>query len=170
MTNRDFLIKWLAYALALLPVWFAQAFLLSAYPLLGVKPMLLPLCAMAVAALEGPMAGAGFGLGVGLLMDSLIPGVPGADIFLLSLLGFCGGLLTRYILRQDFGGCFLCSVGALAVLDLLRILLWLFLGRAPLNPMLQVAGKEILWSLCFTPLVYLLFYWVYDRVPKPTVL
>lgn len=170
MTNRDFFIKWLAYALALLPVWFAQAFLLSAYPLFGVKPMLLPLGAMAVATLEGPVAGAGFGLGVGLLFDSLIPGMPGVNIFLLSLLGFGAGLLTRYILRQDFGGCFLCSVGALVILDLLRILLWLFLGRAPLTGMLRVAGKEIGWSLCFTPLVYLLFRWVYDRVPKPTVL
>ena len=169
MTNRNFAIKWLAYALALLPVWFAQAFLLSGYPLFGVKPMLLPLCAMAVATLEGPVAGAGFGLGVGLLWDALIPGTPGAGIFLLSLLGLCAGMLTKYVLRQSFDGCFLCSAGALAILDLLRILLWLFLGRAALPPMLRVAGQELLWSLCFTPPVYFLFHWVYDRVPKPAV-
>lgn len=170
MTSRDFCVKWLAYALALLPVWFAQAFLLSAYPLFGVKPSLLPLAAMAAATLEGPAAGAGFGLGVGLLLDTLNPGMPGAEVFLLSLLGFCAGLLTRYILRQGLGGCFLCSVGALVALDLLRILLWLVLGKAPLADMLWVAGKEIAWSLCFTPPVYLLFRWVCERVPKPTVL
>ena len=42
MTTKDFSIKWLAYALALLPVWFAQSFLLNRFPLFGVVPMLLP--------------------------------------------------------------------------------------------------------------------------------
>ena len=43
MTTKDFFIKWLAYTLALLPLWFLQELLLSRYPLMGVKPMLLPL-------------------------------------------------------------------------------------------------------------------------------
>lgn len=170
MTRRDFFIKWLAYSLALLPVWFAQAYLLSAYPLFGVRPMLLPLCAMAVATLEGPVAGAGFGLAVGLLFDTQLAGAPGWIIFLLALLGMAAGAVTRYGLRQDFLGCLLCSAGALVILDALRILSRLLSGSAPLGAMAQVAGKEILWSLCFTPLVYLLFRWVFDRVPKPTVL
>ena len=60
MTTKDFSIKWLAYALALLPVWFAQAFLVNRFPLFGVVPSLLPLAAVAVAVLEGASAGAGF--------------------------------------------------------------------------------------------------------------
>lgn len=170
MTRRDFFIKWLAYSLALLPVWFAQAYLLSSYPLFGVRPMLLPLAAMAVATLEGPVAGAGFGLAVGLLFDTQLTGAAGAVVLLLPLLGVAAGAVTRYGLRQDFLGCLLCSAGALVILDTLRILVRLLAGRAPLGAMAQVAGKEILWSLCFTPLVYLLFRWVFDRVPKPTVL
>ncbi len=43
-------------------------------------------------------------------------------------------------------------------------------GVAGLGAMAPVAGKEILWSLCFVPGVYLLFRWVFRRVPKPTVL
>ena len=62
MTTRDFCIKWLAYGLALLPVWLLELFVLSRYPFMGIKPMLLPLAAVAVAALEGPSGGAGFGL------------------------------------------------------------------------------------------------------------
>ena len=61
MTTKDFTVKWLAYALALLPVWLMECFLLSRYPLFGVKPMLLPLAVVAVATLEGGAAGAGFG-------------------------------------------------------------------------------------------------------------
>ena len=144
MTTRDFCIKWLAYILALLPVWFLESFVLSRFPLMGVKPMLLPFCVVAVATLEGATAGAGFGLGV--------------------------GLLAQYVLRQDFVGCFLCGVLALCTIDGLRIALRLLGGVAPLNVMLTLAGKEILWSLCFTPLVYLLFRWVFRRVPKATVL
>ena len=43
-------------------------------------------------------------------------------------------------------------------------------NAAPLEAMALVAGKEILWSLCFVPFIYLLFRWVFRRVPKATVL
>lgn len=170
MTTKDFTIKWLAYALALLPIWFLEAFLLSRYPLFGVKPMLLPLCAIAVATLEGATAGTGFALAVGMLFDAMVPGVPGAMIFIMALLGLGAGLLAQYVLRQDLLGCFLCSALALVVMDALRIALRLAMGTAPLGAMLELAGKEILWSLCFVPFVYLVFRWVFRRVPKATVL
>lgn len=170
VTTKDFTIKWLAYTLALLPVWFLEAFLLSRFPLYGVKPMLLPLAAMAVATLEGATAGAGFALGVGLLFDSVTPGAPGVMIFVMALMGLGAGLLAQYLLRQDLIGCFLCSALALVCMDALRVGVRLMMGAAPLKAMLEVAGKEILWSLCFVPLVYLLFRWVFYRVPKATVL
>ncbi len=171
MTTRDFIIKWLAYTLALLPVWFADSFLLTALPLFGVMPMLLPLCAIAVATLEGATAGAGFGLAVGVLYDAVtLEGTPGGATFLMALLGLGAGLLAQYALRQDLIGCLICSALALGSIDLMRILRRLLTNTAPLGPMLEVAGKEILWSLCFVPLVYLLFRWVFRRVPKATVL
>lgn len=170
MTTRDFCIKWLAYGLALLPVWFAESFLLSRYPLFGVKPMLLPLAAVAVATLEGATPGAGFGLAVGVLFDAVVPGIPGWGTFLLTLLGLGTGLLARYVLRQNLVGCLLCSAAVLVILDSFRIIRRLLLGAAPLGDMALLAGKEILWSLCFVPLVYLLFRWVFHRVPKATVL
>ena len=170
MTTKDFAVKWLAYALALLPVWFLQSFVLSEFPLFGVKPMLLPLAAVAAATVEGAVGGAGFGLAVGLLFDAVTPGFPGVWILVLTGIGLGTGLLSRYVLRQNLVGCFLCSVMALTVIDLLRILARLLTGAAPLEPMLVLAGKEILWSLCFVPPVYLIFRWVFDRVPKATVL
>lgn len=170
MTTQDFSIKWLAYGLALLPVWFAQSYLLNAYPLWGVRPLLFPLAAMAVATLEGPSAGAGFGMAVGALFDAVVPGEPpGLMTLLFSLLGFGAGNLTRYRLRQDLYGCALCSLAALALVDLCRVLVRLFRGY-PLTPMVLLALREVLLSLCFVVLVYPLFLWVFNRVPKATVL
>ncbi len=170
MTTRDLAVKWLVYTVVLLPGWFAQAFLFSSFPIFGVKPVLLPLCAVALATLEGSVGGAGFGLAVGVLFDAAAPGFPGAGVLFMTLIGLCTGLLARYVLRQDLVGCFLCSALALAALDALRVLARLLTGAAPLDVLLTVAGKEILLSLCFVPPVYLLFRWAFDRVPKPTVL
>ena len=58
MTRQDFILKWLFYALALLPVWWMDTFVLGRFPVLGVAPMLLPVAAVAVAVLEGALAGA----------------------------------------------------------------------------------------------------------------
>lgn len=170
MTTRDFTIKWLAYALALLPVWLLESFVLSRYPLFGVKPMLLPLCAMAVATLEGATAGAGFGLAVGVLFDAMNSGAPGVMVFVMALLGLGAGLLAQYVLRQDLVGGFLASVLALLAIDALRVGSRLLTHAAPLEAMASLAGREMVWSLCFVPPVYLLFRWVFRRVPKATVL
>lgn len=120
--------------------------------------------------LEGASAGAGFGLAVGVLFDTLEPGSAGWMTLALTLVGLCAGLLAQYVLRQDLLGCLVCSVLALGAIDAGRILARLLTGRAGLSAMAAVAGREIAWSLCFVPLVYLLFRWVFRRVPKATVL
>lgn len=170
MTTRDFCIKWLAYGLALLPIWVAETFLFSRYPIYGVKPMLLPLAAVAVAALEEASGGAGFGLFVGVLFDAAQGAVPGAFTLALTGMGLCTGLLCRYFLRQNLVGCFLCSVMTLGAIDALRVLFRLLTRAAPPAVLLTLAGKELLLSLCFVPPVYLMFRWVFHRVPKATVL
>jgi len=171
MTTKDFTIKWLAYGLALAPVWFLECYLLSCLRVWGVKPMLLPLAAVAVAVLEGAGAGAGFGLAVGVLWDTVTPLPPGLAILLLTLGGLGAGLLAQYALRQDLLGCFLCSAMVLAGVDAVRVALRLLLRQdGTLAAMLSLAGREIAWSLCFVPVVYWIFHWVFQRVPKPTVL
>ena len=170
MTRRDFLIKWGVYALALLPVWFCEVYLLNRYPLFGVTPMLLPLAAVAVAVLEGTVAGAGFGLGVGILCDAVYFNPDGAMTVGLCLLGVGAGALAQYVLRQNLLGCLLCSLLALIAIDTVRILTRLFWGNRELGAMLSLAGREILISLIFVFPVYALFLWVYRRVPKKTVL
>ena len=171
MTRRDFIHKWFVYALGLLPVWVLDAYILPRYPLFGaVVPMLLPLAAAAVAVLEGAYAGTGFGMAVGLLWELAYPGGFGGQVFFLALAGMAMGAVSQYALSQSFPGCLICSALALAAIDVMRIGTRLLNGAAPLEAMALVAGKEILWSLCFVPFIYLLFRWVFRRVPKATVL
>jgi len=164
LTRQAFIRKWLSYALALVPVWLLDACILCRYPLFGVRPMLLPLAVVAVAVLEGSRAGAGFGLGVGLFWALAYASGKGAMVIGLTLVGLLAGAAVQYALSQTFLGCFLCSAGALAAIDLWRVAVRLFVRSAGLPSLLRVAVPEILWSLAWTPLVYLIFRAVYRRV------
>lgn len=164
MTRRDFIHKWTVYALGLLPVWVLDAYILPRWPLFGVIPMLLPLAAAAVAVLEGAYAGTGFGMAVGLLWELAYPGGFGGLVFFLALAGMAMGAVSQYALSQSLAGCFICSAGVLAMLGCLRIARALFINAAGLSDLLQVAVPEFLWSLAWTPLVWLLFRAIYRRV------
>lgn len=170
MTRRDHILKWLLYALAFLPILLLDLYVLPWFPIFGTIPSLLPVAAVTVAVLEGPAAGAGFGLFVGILSDALIPGLPGTMTLGLSLLGLAAGAAARYGVRQNFWGCLLCSAGALVIIDLIRVVVSLLRGRAPLLKLLWVALPEIFWSLIFLPLIYGIFLWVFHRVPRASIL
>ncbi len=164
MTRRDLFHKWLVYALGLLPVWVLDAYILPRYPLMGVSPVLLPLAAAAVAVLEGAYAGTGFGLAVGLLWELAYPGGFGALVLYLAVAGMLMGAVSQYALSQSFPGCLICSAGVLGLLDLLRVARGLLTNAAGLSELLQVAVPEFLWSMAWTPLVWLLFRAIYNRV------
>ena len=164
MTRRDLFHKWLVYALALVPVWLLDAYILPRFPVFGVAPVLLPVAAVAVAVLEGAHAGAGFGMGTGLLWALAYPGGYGSRVFLLSLLGMACGALCQYALSQSLAGCLLCAAGVMALLDLQQILRLLLNDAAGLPALLQVAVPEWLLTMIWTPAVYFLFRAVFRRV------
>ena len=164
MTRRDQIRKWFVYALALVPVWLLDEFVLNRVPLFGVVPMLLPLTVVAVAVLEGSVAGAGFGMAVGLLWELAYPGGSGILVFGMTLAGMLTGSIAQYALSQSFVSCLLCSAGVLAMIDGARIVRYLFVQAETLDVLLQVVASEIAVSLCFTPFIYLLFRMVFRRV------
>lgn len=168
MTRRDFIIKWLFYGLGLLPVWLFEQAVLNRFQVFGVSPVLLPLAAAAVAVLEGPAAGGGFGLAVGVLCDAVYYGVPGGMTLGLTLIGIGAGIAAQYVLKKSFVGCFICSAGALLLIDGARTVLYALQG-APLGALLGVAVPEILWSLVFVGPVYLLFRAIHNRVQFSTL-
>lgn len=164
MTRQNWLYKWFRYALALLPVWWLDAYVLSRWPVFGVTPLLLPVAVTAVGVLEGIFGGAGFGLGVGILWATAYPGSHGFRVILLTLMGMATGALAQYALAQTLLGCVLCSAGVLTVIQVLRMAEELFFLRADFVTGLGVALPQLLWSLCWVPLVYGIFYRVFDRV------
>ena len=164
MTRRDLFHKWFIYTLGLLPVWVLDAYILPRYPLMGVSPVLLPLAVAAVAVLEGAYAGTGFGLAVGLLWELAYPGGFGALVLYLAVAGMLMGAVSQYALSQSFPGCLICAAGVLGLLGLLRVARGLLINAAPLHQLLQVAVPEFLWSMAWTPLVWLLFRAIYNRV------
>ena len=170
MTRSDFMIKWGVYALAILPIWFLEVYVLNRLPVLGVTPMLMPLAAVAAAVLEDATGGAGYGLFVGILCDAAYHGTNGAMTLGLCLLGMAAGALAQYALRQNLVGCLLCSLGALLCIDAVRVAVHLLRGSASLGALLRVAVPEALWSMVFVFPVYALYLWVFHRVPKRTVL
>lgn len=164
MTKQDWLYKWFSYALSLLPVWWLDAYVLSRWPVFGVTPILLPVAVTAVGVLEGASGGAGFGFGVGLIWASAYPGSHGARVLLLTLTGLFTGALAQYALAQTLLGCLLCSTAALAVVEVVHIVQELFFLRAQLGPALWAAVPQLLWSVCWVPVVYAIFARVYARV------
>lgn len=170
MTRRDFILKWLLYAAALLPVLVLNLYLMPRLPIFGIIPSLLPMAAVTVAVLEGPVAGAGFGLFVGILYDALIPGLPGVMIIGLTLLGGAAGTVSRYGVQKNMMGCLACCAAALSVINAVRVFYHLLRGTTSLWQLLAVAVPEILVSLIFLPPIYGIFLWVYRRVPQASLL
>lgn len=166
MTRRDFILKWFFFGLALLPVWWLDAYVLNRFPLFGVIPMLLPVAAVAVAVQEGAVAGAGFGLFVGVLCDATYYGSNGSMTVCLCLLCCGAGALAQYVLSPNFGGCFLCAGLTLLAIDAGRVFVGMFTGLAPLSALLRVAVPELLWSLAFTVVLYPWFAWVRRRIRR----
>lgn len=164
MTTRDEVCKWSVYALALAVLWFAEAMVLWRFPVFGVIPVLLPLAAVSVGFWEGARPGAVFGVCVGVLADAIYPGTPGGMTVGLCVMGFLVGVLSQYGIRQTFLGYLLCAGASMGALELTRVLVYLLLRRGSAEALALVGLKEGLWSLCFTPLIYLLFRWVYTKV------
>lgn len=164
MTRQAWLHKWFSYALALLGVWWLDAYVLSRFPLFGVTPILLPVAVTAVGVLEGVSGGAGFGLATGLLWATAYPGSQGGRVLLLTVMGMFTGALAQYALAQTLMGCMLCSAVVLAVVEIAQITEELFFLRTQLLPALRTALPQLLWTLCWVPAVYGMFYRVFGRV------
>ena len=164
MTRGDFIYKWFWFAVATLPIWLLEDVVFSHISPFGVRPMLLPLAAVAVAVLEGSVGGAGYGMAIGLLCYACWPQASPVIIPGLVAAGILIGIATRYGLKQSFISYFLCGTALLAVNDLVRILLGLLRHQAPLLVLMKTSAAEILVSLLFAPLIWVLLHKVFDRV------
>lgn len=162
MTQRDMLQKWLAYGLALILTAGLQELVFGRLRPLGVTPVLLPPAVAALAALEGAAPGAGFGIAVG-VMSMYLDGEGAWIIAAACVGGALTGLTAQHVLSRSFIGYLLCTLALLGVrMGWLALPLW-YAGAAPLPVLLRLGGAELLWTMLLSPLVYLMFRFVYRR-------
>lgn len=159
MTQRDKIIQWTGYAIALILTAGAERLVLSRLPLLHVIPVLLPLALCACAVLEGPQAGAGFGIAVGVFMAAAAGG-GFWRLAVCSAAGFLCGLATRFALPHSFSGHLICSALVMGIRMVWCIVFHLLTTSAALPLLLHIAVPEFLWSMVFAGPVYLLFRFV----------
>jgi hypothetical protein len=105
-------------------------------------------------------------MAVGILWVLSCPGSATILILLMAVAGMLCGAAAQDVLTQNFAGYLICGAGVLASLEVLRILWSLFIQLAPLSILLEVAGKELAWSLAWTPLVYLAFRRAFVKVGR----
>ncbi len=152
MSISEHLRKWLPYVGVLLVLFTLEAVVLPG--LTPWLPCLLPLLVGMIGVLEGPVAGAAFGLGAGLLYSLSLPGTAELFLFAVSLAGALFGLMPRRWGPNRLPACLLGGLGALILLDLFRVLSFVLLRDQALPPLLAVAGSELLVSALCLPLVY----------------
>lgn len=164
MTRRHLIHKWFAYGLGLLPLWMLDCYILTRYPVEGVTPILLPLVVTAVATLEGRFYGGAFGLWVGFLWATTYPISQVWMIFFLTLFGFLAGAWVESGLQKGFIGYLICGIATLTGVEVIQIAGSLLHGRGDLVLLTALAGKEMMLSICYTPVVYLVFQLVFKKV------
>lgn len=165
--RRSDLVKWLIYALGVIAVWMAETLFLNRVPLFGVIPVLLPLAAVAVGLLEGTLAGAVFGLCLGVFADAVYPGLPGGMTLGLCIFGWLTGATSQYRVQKNLLGYLICAVVSLTALEAFRAASALLSHLGPTAAVLSLAGRELACSLIYAIPVYLLFKLIHRGVNKP---
>lgn len=166
MRRSDF-VKWLIYALGVVVVWMAETLFLNRLPLFGVIPVLLPLAAVAVGLLESTLAGAVFGLCLGVFADAVYPGLPGGMTLGLCVIGWLTGAMSQYRVQKNLLGYLICAVSALTGVEVFRAGSALLSHLGPPSAVLSLAGRELGCSLIYAIPVYLLFKLIHRTVNKP---
>ena len=140
MGRRDFVFKWLFYALTAL----------------GVHPFLFPVLVSTVAALESAHESAVFALATGAVLDVTMPGVIPCFYTVAFLVVFLlARVLSAKVLSQPFFCCMLCGVLSIVCTDLLQMLFLNSSVSFSVRAALLLMGKELLLTLPLMPLIYL---------------
>ena len=156
MGRRDFVFKWLFYALTALGFVLVQVFGLVHIRIWGVHPFLFPVLVSTVAALESAHESAVFALATGAVLDVTMPGVIPCFYTVAFLVVFLlARVLSAKVLSQPFFCCMLCGVLSIVCTDLLQMLFLNSSVSFSVRAALLLMGKELLLTLPLMPLIYL---------------
>lgn len=156
MGHRDYVYKWLFYALISLFFILVQCFGLVYVRAWGVHPFLFPVLVSTVAALEDVHEGAIYALVMGVLLDLTMPGVIPCFYTVAFLIVFVvTRLLSGKVLSWPFFCCMLCGALSLVCCGLLNTLCLQARVDFAFLDALALMGKELLLTLPVMPLIYL---------------
>lgn len=148
MRRRKYLniLKILLHAAALLVVYLFQTTVFTQLPILGVKPLLLPVAVACVALHEGTVRGAAFGLFAGILCDAALNQPAVLFTILLTGGGLVIGYLTETVVARGFPSCVLCTAVLLVLCTAAQVVKLLVAGGG-----MQLAG---VWSTALLQSLY----------------
>ena len=132
--------------------------------LLGYRIDLIGCVASAVALMEGPYAGMGFGIAVGIAYDMGLTGIEGLYPIYYMLFGIGAGIFSNRFLRRIFPSMLLLTVASVLGLSLFR-LLGFFILQQRIDLLLyaqRVCGQAMITAV-LSPLVYLPIRFFYNR-------
>lgn len=159
MSQRDILYKWLFYGLLGI-LWMSMQQMVFNHLTLwgGIHPFILPMVPVMVAILERRQESAFFAIACGLAADLLLSGgLPGFYTVTFLLSALLTGLIAGRVIVAGFLCAFVCSVCALSLGSLLLSLVLSYSIDFTAATALSLAGRELLLSLPFFPLVFLSF-------------
>lgn len=140
----------------LLVLYVLQAMVFPRFPVMGAKPLLLPIAVAGTALFGGHVAGGAMGLAAGMLCDLSFNQPTYQFTVVLTLAGLLVGVLSDTVLVQGFPSYLMCAVGMLVVCAVFQVFPMMFFHGAAFAPLLRVALAQTLYSLVFAiPLYYL---------------
>lgn len=146
--------KAILYLVCILVAEWLQTMVFSRGGLKGVNPFFLPALIVAIGMFEGGIWGALLGIAAGISCDLAVSDSTVLFLILFCSFGFLSGLLSQFFINRTFFACMLLSIVALVFTAFCQIIpLWIFHGTAP-QPLLSVAGLQVLWSLPFAVACY----------------
>lgn len=156
MQHRDFVIKWVLYALITLVFVPVQVFVLVHIRVWGVHPFVFPALVATVAALEPAHESAVYALVCGAVLDLTMPGVIPCFYTVSFIAVFTvTRLLAVKVLSMPFFCCMLCGSLGLVCTGLLNAMFLSISADFSLQTALLTVGKETLLTLPLLPLMYL---------------
>ncbi len=116
-------LKWLAYILELFLVFIIQYTPNLLPSFLGVKPMLLVVCALSISMFESEGSAMWVGMIAGLLMDLSASKAFGFNTLVLMIICYLCGALVVFLMRNNIVSAMVIGIGGLLVISILR---WFF--------------------------------------------